>query len=284
MDIQSLTKKLGGAYKHGKGQAPCPVCQQERRKDQNALSISQQGDKILLFCFKSNCRFEDIVATAGCATQGLAQLAYLAPNSSPSQSQMTQTLKARKFWGSSNPIQGTVAESYLRGRGIKIPLPDCLRFLPSVYHGPTASWCCAMIANVLPHGGVHRTYFTKGGTRLNQFPKMMLGPCRGGAVALSEGAGPLVICEGIETGLSLAQMLSAKTPRVQAALSTSGMKGFTLPKQAHKLIIGSDGDTAGSQAAFYLAERAIALGWSVSLLQAPVGQDWNDVLMTEGVQ
>ena len=59
-----------------------------------------------------------------------------------------------------------------------------------------------MVADVQPTGGIHRTYFEKSGARIEKNAKMMLGPCAGGAVRLSDAThGPLVVCEGIETGL-----------------------------------------------------------------------------------
>jgi len=140
-----------------------------------------------------------------------------------------------------------------------------------------------MVANVAPTGGAHRTYFTKQGVRLAKSAKMMLGSCCGDSVRLSHGVGPLVITEGIETGLSLLQMLADRSLAVWATLSTSGMKGVKLPKEPHNLIIGVDDDEAGKQAATTLATRATMLGWEVSLMRAPDGQDWNDVLMLGGV-
>lgn len=109
-----------------------------------------------------------------------------------------------------------------------------------------------MIANVEPTGGVHRTFFDKKGLRVAKSAKMMLGPCSGGAVHLSCGSGPLVVAEGIETGLSL---LSGPAT-VWAALSTSGMKALRLPDKAHKLVIATDGDHPGKQAGNALATRA----------------------------
>ena len=38
----------------------------------------------------------------------------------------------------------------------------------------------------------------------------------------------------------------------------------------------------GREAAHTLAERAYAAGWEVSLLQAPEGRDWNDMLTMKG--
>lgn len=66
---------------------------------------------------------------------------------------------------------------------------------------------------------------------------------------------------------------------VWAALSTSGMSGLRLPDQAGALIVAVDADPAGQSAGHKLAERATALGWTVTLLLPPAGAgDWNDIL------
>ena len=95
---------------------------------------------------------------------------------------------------------------------------------------------------------------------------------------LSEAIGPLVVCEGIETGLSLLSGLMDGRHGVWAALSTSGIKGLSLPPRPGKLIIAADGDEPGREAAQTLARSAHALGWEVSLMPAPERLDWNDVL------
>lgn len=56
-----------------------------------------------------------------------------------------------------------------------------------------------------------------------------------------------------------------------------------MPDRPGRLIITSDGETAGRVAGHKLAERAHALGWQVSLLPVPEGCDWNDVLCRKGV-
>ena len=111
-------------------------------------------------------------------------------------------------------------------------------------------------------GGVHRTYFEKAGARIAG--QAMQGPCAGGAVALSEAPGPLVVCEGIETGLSLLSGVLVSPLSVWAALSTSGMKA------PGELIVATDSNDAGAgwKAGNALAERAAALGWAVSMLPA----------------
>jgi hypothetical protein len=282
MDIQALTHTLGGAYRNGRGQAPCPICQPERRKDQNALSLSEQAGKLLVYCFKSRCSFVDIASAGSMPLQDvhLDLEAQAKADQHQRKYQASQLAKARSMWAASLSIESTKAEAYLRGRGIITPLSGSLRFMPDIYHTPSRTRCSAMIANVEPTGGVHRTFFNKQGDRLAKSAKMMLGPCCGGAVVLSDGSGPLVVAEGIETALSILQLLDDKDPTVWATLSTSGMKAVQLPQEPHDLIIGVDGDEAGREAANALAARAAALGWSVSLMKAAEGQDWNDVLVS----
>jgi hypothetical protein len=110
----------------------------------------------------------------------------------------------------------------------------------------------------------------------------MLGGTQGGAVRLADGHGPLVVAEGIETALSLASGLLRTPATFWAALSTSGMRGLNLPQQPARLTIAPDGDAPGREAANALAARAHTLGWQVSLLPAPHGQDWNDILTKKG--
>jgi len=115
--------------------------------------------------------------------------------------------------------------------------------------------------------------------KTEHFPsKAMLGATKGGAVRLSDSAGRLVVTEGIETGLSLLSGLMHGPLKVWAALSASGMKALHLRESPGDLVIAPDGDTAGRSAAQALAQRAYAVGWRVSLLSAPDGYDWNDVL------
>ena len=110
----------------------------------------------------------------------------------------------------------------------------------------------------------------------------MLGTTAGGAVRLTEGAGRLVVAEGIETALSLASGLIRLPATVWAALSTSGLRGLHLPDLPGRLTIATDGDAAGREAAQVLAARAHTMGWQVSFLPAPEGRDWNDILIMKG--
>lgn len=97
-------------------------------------------------------------------------------------------------------------------------------------------------------------------------------------MALSEAQGPLVVCEGIETGLSLMSGPLGEPAEVWVALSTSGIRAQHMPPIPRRLIVAADGDPAGIEAAKALGDRAYCLGWEVFLWPAPDGHDWNDVL------
>ncbi|MDJ0993022.1 MAG: toprim domain-containing protein [Dinoroseobacter sp.] len=284
IDPAQLTHDLGGKWYGSYGTAPCPICQPERRRDQTALGIRNDGERLLMNCKKSSCDFRDLLVASGIAS-GNVEIDPCALEKAERDRKADDAKKlerARCLWGSSQPLAGTKGEQYLRSRGITCNLPDTLRWLPDAYHQPSGRYCSAMVANV-SSGGVHRTFFTKTGNRLSNNAKMMLGPCRGGAVRLSETLGPLVVCEGIETGLSLLSGLLSEPATVWAALSTSGMKGLRLPERPGNLVVATDGDPEGRAAGNDLAARAHGLGWTVSLLPAPDGQDWNDVLRKQEV-
>lgn len=284
MDARDITAKLGGRWSGGSGQAPCPVCQPERRQDQIGLSIRQGNTKLLVYCHKSECDYREIVNAIGLErTVALPDRKAMRKQQRENEAQRIKKLEAAEAtWDKALPIEGTIAEKYLRNRGITCPLPSTLRFAPNIRHVPTASWACAMIAQVQPTGAVHRTYFSKSGSRLEKSPKMMLGTCLGGAVRLSGGDGPIVVCEGIETGLSLLTGPLSGSFQVWAALSAAGMRGLELPKRPGRLIVATDGDDAGRSAGNALAQRAYSKGWRVQLKPAPDGMDWNDVLNQAG--
>lgn len=76
--------------------------------------------------------------------------------------------------------------------------------------------------------------------------KMMLGPCRGGAVRLAVPGDVLMVGEGIETCLAAMQ---ASGYSAWAALSTSGLRSLDLPTNVRDVIVLADGDEPGEAAA-----------------------------------
>jgi hypothetical protein len=289
-DARELTLALGGRWQGRYGTAPCSVCQPEGRKGQNALTLADGSNGLLAHCKRAGCTFLDILAAAGLRSGDYTppDAATLAQREAERRTDAAKrAAQAKRLWQEAQPIAGTIAETYLRGRGITRPLPHTLRFHPACWHGPTAQRFPAMVAAVEGDSfAVHRTYLRADGggkAGLDGGDKLMLGATAGGAVRLTDGPGWLVVAEGIETALSLSCGLLGAPATVWAALSTSGIRGLRLPPQPGRLTIAPDGDEAGRKAAHALALRAHALGWQVSLSPAPDGFDWNDVLTRKAV-
>lgn len=280
MTPEQICEHLGGDKHAGYYLVPCPCCQPEGRRDQRGLSVSGDAGKLLLHCHKSSCAFPNLLAALG-ISGGSYRTDFAAIEKAKLEREAetrAKLSKAQRKWKFAKPIHGTKGETYLRGRGITCDLPDTLRWLHDEFHTPSGVFGSAIVSLIEPTGAIHRTFFDKKGVRLPRNAKLMLGPCRGGAVRLSQGAGPLVVSEGIETGLSLLSGILDGPVTVWAALSSSGMKSIDLPKQSGELIVAVDGDAAGRSAGFDLMQRAANEGWKVSHLTPPDGQDWNDVL------
>lgn len=285
-DAQDITTVLGGRW-HGRyGAAPCPACQPEGRRDQNGLTVADgRNGRLVLHCKKSGCAFLDILTAAGLRSGDYSPPSAVTKakreHEAKAEAQRKAT-QAKRLWDEAQPAHGTLAEAYLRGRGITCDVPHTLRFHPECWHGPTARCFPAMVAAVEGAGlpAVHRTYLLSDGSGKIAFApaKMMLGSTSGGAVRLTGGPSWLVVAEGIESALSLACGLLESPATLWATLSTSGMRGLRLPPQPGRLTIACDGDTAGRKAAQALAERACRLDWRVGVMDPGSDADFNDIL------
>jgi hypothetical protein len=130
---------------------------------------------------------------------------------------------------------------------------------------------------------IHRTFLAiDGAGKAPVDPaKMMLGPCRGGAVCLADPSDVLMVGEGIET--CLAAMQASGHP-AWAALSTSGLRSLDLPTEVRNVIVLADGDDAGEAAAKDCALRWKREGRCVRVALPPQGMDFNDMLVGHAFQ
>jgi len=200
----------------------------------------------------------------------------------PERDDTTRTAAALRLWEASSPAQGTLAETYLRSRGLNLPPPTTMRFHAGLKH-PTGGIWPAMVS-LVTRGiddaplAIHRTFLARDGTGKAPVEpqKMMLGPCRGGAVRLGCPGDVLMVGEGIET--CLAAMQATGRP-AWAALSTSGMRALCLPDGIRAVTVLADGDEPGEAAAGACARRWKREGRSVRIARPPRGLDFNDLLM-----
>jgi hypothetical protein len=199
----------------------------------------------------------------------------------PGQDDIRRSEVALAIWQSSKSAAGTPVEIYLASRGMYMSPPDTLRFHPGLKHSSGGVWpaMVALVTNGMDGTplAIHRTFLAlDGGGKAPVTPqKMMLGPCRGGAVRLAEPGNLLMVGEGIET--CLAAMLASGHP-TWAALSTSGLRSLDLPKELRDVIVLADGDEAGEAAARECALRWKFQGRRVRIARPPQGMDFNDML------
>ncbi|MGB5465479.1 MAG: toprim domain-containing protein [Sedimenticolaceae bacterium] len=176
----------------------------------------------------------------------------------------------------------TPIATYLNSRGISLAAPDSVRFHPRLKHPSGSTWPGMVALVTRGHDGeplaIHRTFLARdcAGKAPVTPQKMMLGPCRGGAVRLAVPTGKLMVGEGIET--CLAAMQPTRLPS-WAALSTSGLRALQIPTEIDEVIVLADGDDPGEVAALDAARRWKREGRTVRIARPPTGMDFNDVLL-----
>ena len=190
---------------------------------------------------------------------------------------------ALAIWQAAKPAEGTPVETYLASRGLasaaarRAPLP-CRPEASLGRHLAGDGRAGDARRRTDTPIAIHRTFLARdGGGKAPVDPqKMMLGPCRGGAVRLAEPGDVLMVGEGIET--CLAAMQATGHP-AWAALSTSGLRSLDLPGDVRDVIVLADGDDAGEAAARTVRWRWKREGRRVRIARPPQGMDFNDMLL-----
>lgn len=281
MTAETIARALGGR-KHGTGwTARCPA-----HDDRDpSLSIREAAGKVLVHCH-AGCDQRDVIAVL--KERGLWDGKVCSPLRRGLRRRVPQSQPAAlSIWQSTIPAIDTPVAAYLGARGLTLPPPPSLRFHRGLKHPSGGVWPC-MVALVTRGAdgtplAVHRTFLACDGS--GKAPvnpaKMMLGPCRGGAVRLGEPGQVLMVGEGIET--CLAAMQASGHP-VWAALSTSGLRALDLPDVVREVIVLADGDDPGEAAAREAAQRWRNEGRRVRIARPPRGMDFNDVLVSRMIR
>lgn len=190
--------------------------------------------------------------------------------------------RARSISKRTVPAAGSLAESYLRFRGITTALPADLRFSRLSCDDLGVLPCLvAVVRDVIGNvTGIQRTWLAHDGIGKADVvkPKRSLGRVKGGAIRLGEldDTGLLTVCEGVEDGLSLLEMQAGP---VWVSAGATFLPHMQFPPKVHSVVIGADNDTAGAQAAQDAARAFTARGLSVRIIRPLDGfKDFNDEL------
>lgn len=198
-------------------------------------------------------------------------------------------------------------------------VPGSLRFAPKCWNKELKAEVPAMVAQISngagEHIATHRTYLaayavddrdcsaplaqaaTAAGCNIVwrkdkrlMDSKLSLGSFRGGFITLNRGASNkpiakapqgdrVILCEGIEDGLTLA--LACPEHRVLAGVSLGNFMNVDLPPAIQDVTIAADNDGENAQAQAALGKavaRFQAEGRTVRIARSDVGKDFNDQL------
>lgn len=206
---------------------------------------------------------------------------------------------AQRIVEASSLIEGTPAAVYLRTRGIIMDPPHTLRFariVPPQIEGNGlvaangTDPLPALIAIVTDAAGqligLQRTYLTENGekaatksTDTDRKPrvKYSLGNVVGGAIQLGPPSASMIVTEGLEDGLTIAQALGRS---VWVAAGTSMLPQMMFPDVTRAIVIGADGDAAGEAAAGKAAAAFTSRGLATRIMRPATGfKDFNAELM-----
>jgi hypothetical protein len=198
--------------------------------------------------------------------------------------------RARRLFRMTQPLADTLADSYLRERGIlRASTHAALRFHPSCYYrdfvtGRTSSYPALIAAVTNAAGaitGVHRTWLDPEGVGKAKVdnPRRALGGLLGNAARfrfpINASVPVMAAGEGLETMLSLSHVMPGM-PMV-AALTATHLAAFNFPPGCRRIYIAADADAAGRHGIEALSRRAQEEGILPLVLSPELG-DFNDDL------
>lgn len=219
--------------------------------------------------------------------------------------------RAQKIFIEANPIiKGTPAELYFNARGIDFSIlgryPHTLRYDAHCYYEKDKRtgekfYLPAIIAAVNSEDNefvaIHRTFIEQLDGRWHRKNKKVLGAFAGASIRLWRGKTKksigdlknlkglddvdrtLIICEGIEDGLSIA--MACPEYRIWTALSVSNIKNIKIPAEIKTVIIAGDNDGDEHIATVYVEQAADAFqrqGKIVKIARPETAHDFNDEL------
>lgn len=200
---------------------------------------------------------------------------------------------ARRLFAASKPLTGSLAATYLRSRSItRVSDLPALRFHPRCYYRPneddvlgTPGAFPALIAAVTDDDGIqtgtHRTWLDPSGGMKAKIasPRRAMGNILGNAVRFGLADDVLISGEGIETLLSLREVLPSLP--MAAATSSAHLAAIQFPPTLRRLYVARDRDTAGDAAFGILTDRTQAAGIELVSLMPDLA-DFNDDLREHG--
>ena len=201
--------------------------------------------------------------------------------------------RARRLFAAGKPVLGTVAATYLQGRGIT-RLGPALRYHPRVFlrkgedDPDPPHRAPALLAKITDNRGqitgCARFYLdpSTGGLAEIESPKRILGQLHGHAIRFWSGTSrnDLIVCEGLENTLSVGTALPEFD--LASCLTATHVGLFIPPPGIKRIWIARDNDEVGRNASMRLRNQLESLGIACGELVPNMG-DFNDDLRAFGM-
>lgn len=202
------------------------------------------------------------------------------PSLPPAPDKSEQIAEALAIWRAAVSPARTLAETYLRSRAITCELPLAVRYAEIPYCRRGRDVPCLIACISSPEGplqGIQRTYLADDGlSKLDvPAPKKSLGKVSGGAIRLGPLESSMVLCAGVEDGLSLLQELQRP---VWAVPGDTNLPRVIWPDPVRSVAVGGDNDKSGRDAAINAANAYAERGLEARCFFPSAAKDFNQEL------
>lgn len=268
---KTIVEQLGGVWRGTRGECRCPA------HDDSSPSLSVRlGDTAILFhCFAGCTTVEVLKALQRRRLHDRSAVAM--PGGKPKRDMGALALR---IWQASKPVAGTLAEEYLRARGLSPPFPRALRFNPATVLGSGADKRSmpAMIAavdNDLGLVAIQRTFLDPDDVLRKPIskPKVALGLLGTAAIRLAPASDELGLAEGIEDALSAMQWFGTPT---WALGGVERLAFVAIPEKVRRVIVYGDRGRAAERLLEKARDHLSSNGRELICRVPEHHEDWND--------
>lgn len=281
---REATARLKGTWHGSYGMACCPA-HQDRTP---SLSIKPGHSAVLYKCF-AGCTQDEIIAAL--AAEGVAPTdRKLVPARMPQVDPERHMRLALDIWDRSLPVRGTVADRYLKRRGLTATGPA--RFDPASktveVDGNGERHCHTFPALVLPlrnnrgFRAIQRIFLSSDGSKAAiDAPKKIFGKRHGASIRIgTHTPGTINLAEGFEDAMSA--MALKQLTGCWAVCGKENYRHIEIPDDCRRIVIYSQHGADTQQAIDAAREHLTANGRSLTIILPPPGGDWNDELVRRG--
>lgn len=279
---REATKRLGGSWLGGYGLARCPAHEDTRP----SLSVTP-GDRAVLYKCFAGCTQDAVMAALRSCDMPHAGAELTRHTSPPSPDLEQRRRLALDIWDRALPVRGTLAETYLRRRGIENFGPA--RFDPASVtvevdrddhrHRLTLPALVLPLYNNDGFRAVQRIFLSpEGGKADLDSPKKILGRRDGATIRIGERSGTVVnLAEGFEDALSAMALKGLSS--CWAVCGVENYRHIDLPDDCRRVKIYSQRGKAARKAIEAAMPHLTANRRMVEVILPPRGGDWNDALV-----